>query len=106
MSDKAANSTIYPEIKICGIKDHRSLLHCGQLDVTYVGFVFFEKSPRHLEFEQARALCDDCPGSLKKVGLFINPTRAQLESAIELGLDYIQLHGQENLDSLARAQGP
>ena len=47
------------EVKICGISTLADYLACAACDVDYVGFVFFEKSPRHLSFEAAIQLASE-----------------------------------------------
>ena len=44
------------QIKICGIKTHDTLTICADAGADMVGFMHFEKSPRHVELEQIRDL--------------------------------------------------
>lgn len=44
------------KVKICGIKTKDDLTAVSEAKADWVGFVFFEKSPRHLTLEQARQL--------------------------------------------------
>ena len=44
------------KVKICGIKTKDDLTAVSEAKADWVGFVFFEKSPRNLTLEQARQL--------------------------------------------------
>ncbi len=60
----------------------------------YIGFVF-APSKRQVTLEQAAELAKLIPVNVKKVGVFVSPSRAQLLEAIEkVGLDLVQVHGQ------------
>ena len=48
-------------VKICGITRDADLRAVAQAGARYAGFVFFEKSPRHVSVETARALALDAP---------------------------------------------
>lgn len=62
----------------------------------YAGFVFFEKSPRHLALAAARALAAEAPLGLAKVALVVNADDAALDALTgTVPLDMLQLHGGE-----------
>ena len=93
------------EVKICGISTLADYLHCAACNVDYVGFVFFEKSPRHLSFEAARHLATEADNSLKdsmkqvpqRIALSVNADDATLEQIIQAARpDILQLHGHES----------
>ena len=82
------------QIKICGINDTKSLKAAKSAD--FVGFVFFQKSPRFVTAIQANQLANQCAMNQKKVGLFVNSDINLIEHiSNHVGLDYIQLHGTE-----------
>lgn len=61
-----------------------------------MGFVFFDKSPRHIRFDEAAALAARVPPGVAKVGLVVNPDNAALEALLHtVPLDMLQLHGSE-----------
>jgi len=61
-----------------------------------LGFVFFEKSPRYLDPEQATAIIAGIPPLVQVVGLFVNaPLDLVHATADRCGLDIVQLHGEE-----------
>ena len=90
-------------VKICGLKTAEHIQAVADAGARYVGFVFFEKSPRFVTNEQARALAIDVPIGIMKVGLFVNPSDDYLDSVLsEVPLDMIQLHGDETPERVAQ----
>ena len=60
----------------------------------YIGFVF-APSKRQVTLEQAAELATLIPVNVKKIGVFVSPSREELLEAIEkVGLDLVQIHGQ------------
>jgi len=82
--------------KICGLSDERGLRAAMDGGAAFVGFVFFRRSPRYVTLEQAGELTGMVERGIKAVGLFVNPTDAELEQTLGMArLDMIQLHGAE-----------
>ncbi|NDR59497.1 phosphoribosylanthranilate isomerase [Aliiruegeria sabulilitoris] len=89
-------------VKICGLTRPQDLLAVASAGAAYAGFVFFAKSPRHLEVEAARALALEAPVGLAKVALTVNASDAELERIVEaVPLDMLQLHGSESPERVA-----
>ncbi|TRY28150.1 phosphoribosylanthranilate isomerase [Brevibacillus sp. LEMMJ03] len=83
-------------IKICGVKREETLHLLARLDVDYVGLVFAE-SRRRVDAQTAGALLASVPDHPPAVGVFVNPTEAELEHVLaHVPLAVIQLHGQES----------
>jgi len=82
-------------VKICGVRDPETLETAARCGAAYVGFVFFQKSPRHLTWDAAAALAASAPAGLCKVALTVDPDDATLDRLAALPLDMIQLHGAE-----------
>lgn len=83
--------------KICGITDADALDAAVDGGADFVGFVFCPGSPRAITAAAAAELADALPDEITKVGLFVDPTNAELEAVLtEFRLDLIQLHGQES----------
>jgi phosphoribosylanthranilate isomerase len=82
-------------VKVCGIteeEDGRVALAAG---ANALGFNFYVQSPRYLTFRRARRLIMALAGEYLRVGVFVNPTEAELNEAITaVPLDVIQLHGE------------
>jgi phosphoribosylanthranilate isomerase len=84
------------QVKICGLTDARGVTAAVDAGANFVGFVFFRRSPRFVTPEAAAGLASLAPRAVKKVGLFVNPTDAELEKVLNaVRLDVIQLHGKE-----------
>jgi phosphoribosylanthranilate isomerase len=82
-------------VKICGVRDAAALRAAHDCGASYVGFVFFPKSPRNLGWDEAAALASDAPVGLCKVALVVDPDDATLDRLAALPIDMIQLHGHE-----------
>lgn len=84
-------------VKICGLSQPESVDAALKAGARYLGFVFFEKSPRNVTPAKAAALAADVPLGIARVGLFVNPDDAALQSTLaHVPLDIIQLHGHES----------
>ncbi|WP_019955440.1 phosphoribosylanthranilate isomerase [Yoonia vestfoldensis] len=83
-------------VKICGLRDAAMLDAAVQAGATYVGLVFFEKSPRNVTLAQAAALAAAVPAGVAKVALVVNADNAQLDALLaQVPVDILQLHGAE-----------
>ena len=83
-------------VKICGLKDAGAVDAAVSAGARYLGFVFFPKSPRHVTPEQAAELATRVPVGIARVGLFVDPDDAALQSVLDrVPLDIVQLHGTE-----------
>ena len=83
-------------VKICGLKTPEALDVALESGADLVGFVFFQPSPRHVEFEAARALGERVKGRAGKVALTVDADDATLAAVVEaLKPDLLQLHGSE-----------
>ena len=60
------------QVKICGLSTPESVEAAVAAGASYVGFVFFPKSPRHLTFSQASDLARLVPDGVTKVALTVN----------------------------------
>lgn len=93
-------------IKICGITSVNDALTVAAAGADAVGLNFYSKSPRYVEFEVARRICDALSWRAVKVGLFVNmPSRDVCRIFDQLRLDLIQLHGDEQPEFLAQLGG-
>lgn len=83
-------------VKICGITTEADARAVVAARADAAGLNFFEKSPRFLQPEQAEPVAAALPDHVVKVGLFVNSTAERIhETWDRLGLDLIQLHGDE-----------
>lgn len=84
-------------VKICGLKEPAHVAAAAEAGAAYVGFVFFEKSPRNVSLSQARDLAVEAPVGVAKVALTVNADDAFLDKLVEtVPLDMLQLHGRES----------
>ncbi len=83
-------------VKICGMTNLEDALVAVDAGADAVGFVFYEKSPRCVTVETAREIVGKLPGSVEKVGVFVNESPERV-SAIsdDAGLTAVQFHGDE-----------
>ncbi len=83
-------------IKICGLSDAAGLQAVIDAGAAYVGFVFFEKSPRNVSIDTAKVLALTVPVGVAKVALVVNADNALLDAITDaVPLDILQLHGSE-----------
>ncbi|MEP7077193.1 MAG: phosphoribosylanthranilate isomerase [Acidobacteriota bacterium] len=83
-------------VKICGITNLEDARHAVDSGADELGFNFYERSSRRTSPKDARKIVDSLPISGGNVGVFVNKEVEQvLEIAAFVGLDGIQLHGDE-----------
>lgn len=86
-------------LKVCGMRDHDNIMAVAALQPDYMGFIFYEKSPRYVG--EDFVLPRNFPSTVKKVGVFVNESTERIAAQIEnYNLDYVQLHGSESVDQL------
>ena len=82
------------KVKICGLSTKEAVKTAVSAGADYIGFVF-APSKRQVTVEQAAELTEIIPANVKKVGVFVSPSRAELLEAVDkVGLDFVQVHGQ------------
>ncbi|MCG2419274.1 phosphoribosylanthranilate isomerase [Aequorivita sp. F47161] len=82
-------------LKVCGMK--HNVAEVAELQPDYLGFIFYEKSPRFFDGEEIPSL----PLGTKKVGIFVNEQISKVIAlSIKHSLDVIQLHGEESKEYL------
>jgi len=84
------------QVKICGLTSREAVAAALTARVDFGGLVFHATSPRHLSFEQARALAVHMRGRTRIVAVFSDGGDAEMAGAIAgVKPDLIQLHGNE-----------
>ncbi|HAC48910.1 MAG TPA: N-(5'-phosphoribosyl)anthranilate isomerase, partial [Sulfitobacter sp.] len=85
-------------VKICGLTDPADVPAALLAGARTLGFVFFEKSPRHLSLEAAAHMTEAVPDGICKVALTVNADDAALDALLAAVpfLDMLQLHGSES----------
>jgi len=81
-------------LKVCGLTNREDLDAAIAAGATAVGFNFYPRSPRYIAPERAAEI-PSAPG-VRRVGVFVNETRARIEEIARIAaLDVAQLHGEE-----------
>jgi phosphoribosylanthranilate isomerase len=83
-------------VKICGVNSEAALEASVEAAADYIGFVFFQRSPRVVTARQAVGLSGRYKIGPKRVGLFVNPDPAEIEAVLDLmKLDVLQIYADE-----------
>ncbi|OZA28246.1 MAG: N-(5'-phosphoribosyl)anthranilate isomerase [Hydrogenophilales bacterium 17-61-9] len=94
-------------VKICGITRLQDVHAACDAGADALGFVFYERSPRHVTIAAAAALVRALPPFVQSVGLFVNAEPAFIASVLqEVPLDLLQFHGDETPAACARFDRP
>lgn len=84
------------QTKICGITRIEDAQLAVQLGADALGFVFFERSKRHITPEQAQTIIATLPPFVSAVGLFVNECAERINDILaQVSLDILQFHGDE-----------
>lgn len=90
------NSIQRVRVKVCGITCLEDALAALKAGADALGFVFYEKSTRHVSIEQAKLIIEQLPAFVTTTALFVNAESAFVEEAIdEAKFDLLQFHGDE-----------
>jgi phosphoribosylanthranilate isomerase len=83
-------------VKICGITSVADAQLAASSGADAIGLNFFSGSKRYCMPDVARQIAGALPASIRKVGVFVNAAPAEvLTISKQVGLDAIQLHGDE-----------
>ena len=85
------------KIKICGLNPARDVQLCINLRVNYLGFVFYEKSPRNVKLSNIKILSKYDRENSAFVAVTVNPSDEFIKKNLVGNFDYIQLHGSETV---------
>jgi phosphoribosylanthranilate isomerase len=103
-------------VKICGLTNLADAQYAAGLGADLLGFIFYEKSPRHVDVATVTSIIKALkstprsslltPHSSLLVGVFVNPSFDEVVRTLDAcGLDLAQLHGEEEPELLARLAG-
>ncbi len=88
--------TTSARVKICGLRDVAAMQAAVDAGASYVGLVFFPKSPRNVSIAQAALVAKAVPMGVAKVALVVDADDALLDAiTAAVPLDILQLHGHE-----------
>jgi len=88
-------------IKICGITNLESAEFCIDQNADYLGFVFYEHSPRNIIDENILETLEKIKDRIKLVAVTKDPTETIIKKISNLPFDFIQVHGRILPDKLA-----
>jgi len=79
-------------LKVCGMKYIDNIIEVAALQPDYMGFIFYDKSPRNFE-----STIPELPKSIKKTGVFVNSSLEEVVHKVNThNLQAVQLHGEES----------
>jgi len=97
-------------IKVCGITRLQDALYAVASGVDALGFIFYRKSARYIDPEEARVIIEQLPPFVDAVGVFVDKEREEVEEILRYcRLGYVQLHGDESpkyVERLVRFTSP
>ncbi|MES2653013.1 MAG: phosphoribosylanthranilate isomerase [Bacteroidota bacterium] len=84
------------KLKICGMKHAANIAAVAELHPDYMGFIFYQKSPRFIS-EVSAELIKYIPSSIKTTGVFVDEELEIVKAYIfKYNLKAVQLHGKES----------
>ena len=89
-------STNNYQLKVCGLTKMDQIQELISLNVDFLGFIFYEKSPRYVLHHLSLKEIAEIP-HFGKVGVFVNESIEKIAEITEKAkLNFIQLHGDED----------
>lgn len=84
-------------VKFCGITRVEDALLAAQMGVDAIGLVFYDKSKRAIDIEQAQKIVAVLPAFVSVVALFVNEQTERIRDILnQVPIDVIQFHGDED----------
>ncbi|RMG81586.1 MAG: phosphoribosylanthranilate isomerase [Chloroflexi bacterium] len=99
------------KVKICGVMTFDDALQAAEFGADMLGLNFFKRSPRYVDPDDARKICDGLRAQLGEqcpvlVGVFVNELVANISTiTTKVGLDFAQLSGDESDSMLKELRG-
>lgn len=94
-------------VKLCGLTRAADAREAARLGVDAIGLVFYPPSPRAVSPAGAQAVLRGLPPFVTVVGLFVDPTEAEVRRVLEqVPLDLLQFHGEESPEACERYGRP
>jgi phosphoribosylanthranilate isomerase len=90
------------KVKVCGVTDPANALAVAGMGADYLGLNFYPGSPRFVALERAVEIAEAVRGRTRLVGVFVDAPTAEIERiAVRVGLDLVQLSGDEGPGAVA-----
>ncbi|MFK5968769.1 MAG: phosphoribosylanthranilate isomerase [Candidatus Marithrix sp.] len=94
-------------VKICGITRPQDAVFAANIGVDAIGLVFYAKSLRAVEINQAQMIIQQLPPFVTIVGLFVDAEPNFIQHILtKVPLDILQFHGEETPDYCASFTRP
>jgi phosphoribosylanthranilate isomerase len=95
------------KVKVCGITNINDALLCESNGADMLGFIFYEKSKRFINFEAAEQIIKKLSFLTHKVGVFVNESSDNINAVVDhLKLNAVQLSGDENPELADKIEAP
>jgi phosphoribosylanthranilate isomerase len=88
--------------KICGLTSPGDAEHAARSGASAIGLNFVHGSKRRVTLEQARPIVEAVKGSIELVAVVANPTDLEVKELGDLGMEWLQLHGEEPAARVSR----
>jgi phosphoribosylanthranilate isomerase len=89
-------------VKVCGITSIEDGFAAVEAGADAIGLVFWPGSSRFVDMEVARSIAQALPPFVTRVGVFVDtPHEALTRTADVVGLDVVQLHGDETPEAFS-----
>ena len=88
------------KIKICGLNPDRDTQLCIDQKIDFLGFVFYEKSPRNIDLSDIKVLSKYNKKNSSFVAVTVNPSDDFIKKNLLDNFEYIQLHGSETKERI------
>jgi len=89
-------------IKICGVTNVDDAEHVVRSGASAIGLNFVHGSKRRVTIDQARPIVEAVKGRIELVAVVASPTDSEVTELRELGMDWLQLHGDEPAARVSR----
>lgn len=87
------------KLKVCGMREKQNIEALVALSPEFIGFIFYDKSPRYVGEDFNPEWVRSIPREIKKVGVFVNASPDYIVNMVrKYDLHYAQLHGNEMPD--------
>jgi phosphoribosylanthranilate isomerase len=95
-----------PKVKICGLTSLHDVRFVSGARADYIGFIFYDESPRYIEPAKAGAIINWIEGPAF-VGVFVNQPLDDVNMiARQTGINLVQLHGNEPVEYCSLVEKP
>ncbi|MBI4038555.1 phosphoribosylanthranilate isomerase [Candidatus Daviesbacteria bacterium] len=95
------------KVKICGIRNIEAAKVATEAGADFLGFNFVPSSKRYINPAIALEIINSVRDKVKVVGVFQNAKNTEVNKiALDLKLDFVQLHGNENNEYINKVGTP